>query len=108
VLGAQTEIKSVTGLDPWPWFRFPFGDHNAHTISVVNSAGFVPIGWTVDTLGWMGTSGGITVGTVVDRVLANRRPGEIVLMHGGRRSQPERRPVRQETEALRGLVVSRR
>jgi peptidoglycan/xylan/chitin deacetylase (PgdA/CDA1 family) len=83
VLAAQTEIKSVTGLDPWPWFRFPYGDHNAHTISVVNSAGFVPIGWTVDTLGWMGTSGGISVRTVVDRVLANRRPGEIVLMHGG-------------------------
>src|ERR1022692_2127595 len=83
VLRAQTEIKSVTGLDPWPWFRFPFGDHNAHTISVVNSAGFVPIGWTVDTLGWMGTSGGITVRIVVHRVLANRRPGEIVLMHGG-------------------------
>jgi peptidoglycan/xylan/chitin deacetylase (PgdA/CDA1 family) len=83
VLDAQTEIKSVTGLDPWPWFRFPYGDHNARTISVVNSVGFAPIGWTVDTLGWMGTAGGITVRIVVDRVLANRRPGEIVLMHGG-------------------------
>ncbi|HVB45763.1 MAG TPA: polysaccharide deacetylase family protein [Streptosporangiaceae bacterium] len=83
VRGAQTEITSLTGLDPWPWFRFPFGDHNARTIAAVNSAGFVPIGWTVDTLGWMGTSGGITVRTVVNRVLANRRPGEIVLMHGG-------------------------
>ena len=83
VLGARDEIKSVTGADPWPWFRFPYFDRNDHAIAVVNSVGFVPIGWTVDTLGWMGTSGGITVRTVVNRVLANRRPGEIVLMHGG-------------------------
>jgi peptidoglycan/xylan/chitin deacetylase (PgdA/CDA1 family) len=83
VLRAEAKIISVTGADSWPWFRFPFGDRNAHTISVVNSVGFVPVGWTVDTLGWNGTSGGITVQTVVNRVLANLRPGEIVLMHSG-------------------------
>jgi peptidoglycan/xylan/chitin deacetylase (PgdA/CDA1 family) len=83
VLRAEAKIISVTGADSWPWFRFPFGDRNAHTISVVNSVGFVPIGWTVDTLGWKGTSGGITVQTIVNRVLANLRPGEIVLMHSG-------------------------
>ena len=83
VLGAEQEIKSVTGAGSWPWFRFPFGDRNSHTISVVNSVAFVPIGWTVDTLGWKGTSGGSTVQTVVSRVLANLRPGEIVLMHCG-------------------------
>ena len=66
-----------------PWFRFPYGDYNAHAISVVNSAGFVPVGWTVDTLGWEGTSGGITAQTVLNRVLGSLRPGEIVLMHCG-------------------------
>jgi peptidoglycan/xylan/chitin deacetylase (PgdA/CDA1 family) len=83
VLNAEKEIVSVTGADPWPWFRFPYGDRNAHTISVVNSVGFVAVGWTVDTLGWKGTSGGITTQTVVKRVLANLKPGEIVLMHCG-------------------------
>ena len=83
VLDAEQEIVSVTGADPWPWFRFPYGDVNAHAISVVNSTGFVPVRWTVDTLGWEGTSGGITVQTVVSRVLANLKPGEIVLMHCG-------------------------
>jgi peptidoglycan/xylan/chitin deacetylase (PgdA/CDA1 family) len=83
VLGAERTITTVTGADPWPWFRFPYGDYNAHTISVVNSVGFVPIGWTVDTLGWEGTSGGITVAKVVARVLASLKPGEIVLMHCG-------------------------
>ena len=83
VLGAQQTIKAVTGADPAPWFRFPYGDYNAHTVSVVNSAGFVPVGWTVDTLGWEGTSGGITVAKVVSRVLGSLQPGEIVLMHCG-------------------------
>ena len=54
VLYAQAEIKRVTGVNPWPWFRFPFGLYDAQAISVVNSVGFVPIGWTVDTLGWEG------------------------------------------------------
>jgi peptidoglycan/xylan/chitin deacetylase (PgdA/CDA1 family) len=83
VRDAQRQIISVTGADPWPWFRFPYGDRNAHTISVVNATGFVPVRWTVDTLGWKGTSGGITVRTVVNRVLAGLKPGEIVLMHCG-------------------------
>ncbi len=83
VRDARQQIISATGADPWPWFRFPYGDRNAHTISVVNGTGFVPVRWTVDTLGWEGTSGGITVQTVVNRVLAGLRPGEIVLMHCG-------------------------
>jgi peptidoglycan/xylan/chitin deacetylase (PgdA/CDA1 family) len=83
VLSAQSKIKQVTGADPWPWFRFPFGDLNQHAISAVNSAGFAPVGWTVDTLGWKGTSGGISTQVIVNRVLAGLRPGEIVLMHCG-------------------------
>jgi len=83
VLSAASRITSVTGADPWPWFRFPYGDYNQHAISVVNGTGFVPVGWTVDTLGWKGTSGGITAQTVLNRVLGSLRPGEIVLMHCG-------------------------
>lgn len=83
VRNAQLQIISATGADPWPWFRFPYGDRTAHTISVVNGVGFVPVRWTVDTLGWKGTSGGITAQTVVNRVLDGLRPGEIVLMHCG-------------------------
>jgi len=83
VLSAESRIASVTGADPWPWFRFPYGDYSQHAISVVNGTGFVPVGWTVDTLGWKGTSGGITAQTVLNRVLGSLRPGEIVLMHCG-------------------------
>lgn len=82
-LGAADSIRTVTGVDPAPLFRFPFGDRDAHTISVLNSLGYVPIRWTVDTLGWKGTSGGMSAQAIVDRVVAALTPGEIVLMHVG-------------------------
>ncbi len=83
VLDAAATIRRVTGADPAPWFRFPYGDRNLHTIAVVNAAGYIPIGWTVDTLGWEGTSGGITGDSILARVLGKLVPGEIVLMHVG-------------------------
>ncbi len=82
VLGAERTIRAA-GADPRPLFRFPFGDRNARTIAAVNAAGYVAVRWTVDTLGWEGTSGGQTVASVTDRALAGLRPGEIVLMHIG-------------------------
>jgi peptidoglycan/xylan/chitin deacetylase (PgdA/CDA1 family) len=79
----ETEIRSFTGRDPRPLFRFPYGDRNAHTIAVVNALGYGSIRWTVDTLGWEGKSGGQSTATVLQRVKAAERPGEIVLMHIG-------------------------
>lgn len=83
VLSAAATIERVTGKNPAPLFRFPYGDRNARTIAAVNALGYVPVRWTVDTLGWKGTSGGVTVSTVISRVLAALCPGEIVLMHVG-------------------------
>jgi peptidoglycan/xylan/chitin deacetylase (PgdA/CDA1 family) len=76
-------IRSVTGHDPRPLFRFPYGDRDARVIRIVNSLGYGAIGWTVDTLGWKGRRGGQSVSTVVSRVLNGLRPGAIVLMHVG-------------------------
>jgi peptidoglycan/xylan/chitin deacetylase (PgdA/CDA1 family) len=80
---AQNRIRAVTAQDARPVFRFPFGDRDARTTSIVNSLGYGSIYWTVDTLGWEGTSGGQTTRTVVNRVLATLTPGQIVLMHVG-------------------------
>ena len=83
VTDAQTAITAATGRDPQPLFRFPFGDRDTRTREVVNSLGYISIFWTVDTLGWEGTSGGQTTSSVVRRVMAKLQPGEIVLMHVG-------------------------
>jgi peptidoglycan-N-acetylglucosamine deacetylase len=81
----------------------PVRDYNQHTISVVNSTGFVPLGWTVDTLGWEGTSGGITTQTVLNRVLGSLQPGEIVLMHCG--SNPDDHSIL-DADALPAVIQS--
>lgn len=83
VAGAATQITAADGADPHPLFRFPFGARTAHDIALLNAVGYACVRWTVDTLGWKGTSGGITTQIVVSRVLAGLRPGEIVLMHVG-------------------------
>jgi peptidoglycan/xylan/chitin deacetylase (PgdA/CDA1 family) len=83
VLGGAQQITAVTGAHPAPLFRFPYGDASARTIAIVNRAGYVPVRWTVDTLGWEGTAGHINARVVAARVLAALRPGEIVLMHVG-------------------------
>lgn len=80
---AEQVIRERTGEDPRRFFRFPFGARDAHTVAVVNGLCYVPFRWTVDTLGWKGTSGGMTVAKVVTRVMEGARPGEIVLMHVG-------------------------
>ncbi|MHA7240080.1 polysaccharide deacetylase family protein [Arthrobacter sp. TMS1-12-1] len=82
VLAAEQTILAAGG-DPRPFFRFPFGERDARTITAVNDLGYVAVRWTVDTLGWKGTSGGISTQTVTDRVLDGLQPGEIVLMHIG-------------------------
>jgi peptidoglycan/xylan/chitin deacetylase (PgdA/CDA1 family) len=82
VRGAEQAILAA-GADPTPLFRFPFGERDARTIAAVNDLGYVAVRWTVDTLGWKGTSGGINTQIVADRTLAGLQPGEIVLMHIG-------------------------
>ena len=86
VQGAEQRILAA-GADPRPLFRFPFGDRDERTIAAVNDLGYVAVRWTVDTLGWRGTSGGTSAQEVTDRAMNALRPGEIVLMHLG--SNPE-------------------
>ncbi|MCU1572225.1 MAG: polysaccharide deacetylase family protein [Micrococcaceae bacterium] len=80
---ADASIRAAGGRGSRPWFRFPFGARGPLDIAVVNGAGFVPFRWTVDTLGWQGTSGGRSAISVRDRALAAATPGEIILMHVG-------------------------
>jgi peptidoglycan/xylan/chitin deacetylase (PgdA/CDA1 family) len=79
----EAAIREVTGRNPRPLFRFPFGDRDARRIRVVNGIGYGAIGWTIDTLGWKGRRGGQSTSTVISRVLGGLRPGAIVLMHVG-------------------------
>jgi peptidoglycan/xylan/chitin deacetylase (PgdA/CDA1 family) len=105
VFGAEHDIMTAGGTEPRPFFRFPFGDRNAHDIAVLNTLGYVPIRWTVDTLGWQGTSGGRSAASVTSRVLDALTPGEIVLMHLG--SHPEDHSTL-DADALPTLIAALR
>jgi len=78
----ERAIRSATGRDPRPLFRFPYGDRNARTIAIANRLGYVSVRWSVDTWGWMGV-GRQSVAGVVRRVAAGLEPGAIVLLHVG-------------------------
>ena len=82
IRSAERAIRRLTGRDPRPIFRFPYGERDARTIAIANRLGYVSIRWTVDTLGWTGRSGQ-TVPGAVRRVVGELRPGAIVLMHVG-------------------------
>ena len=98
--GAEQAIRAGGG-DPRPLFRFPFGERDARTIATVNAFGYLPVRWTEDTLGWKGSTGGITAQIVSDRVLARLQPGEIVLMHIG--SNPDDGTTL-DADALPGMI----
>ena len=83
VVDAQAAIAHVTGARTIRLFRFPYGSGDAATLRIVNDLGYTAVGWTVDTLGWEGKAGGQSAASVVDHVLAELQPGEIVLMHVG-------------------------
>ena len=80
---AEESISALTGRPAKPLFRFPYGSRTPLDIRVVNDAGYVPFRWTVDTLGWQGTSAGRSAASVRERVLSTARAGQIVLMHVG-------------------------
>ena len=98
---AERDIHASTGEDPRRFFRFPFGARDERTIGLLNDLCYVPFRWTVDTLGWKGTSDGQSVSTVQQRVLDGAVPGGIVLMHLG--ANPEDGSTL-DADALPGVI----
>ena len=105
VLDAEGTIRRIAGESPRPWFRFPYGAYDTRTLHVVNGLGYAAIGWTVDSLGWQGTSKGGSAAAVVNRVAAARSPGCIVLMHVG--SNPDDHTTF-DADALPGIIAGLR
>ena len=83
IRAGESSILKATGVNPRPYFRFPLGARNAETIEIVNAECYLPIRWTIDTLGWQGTEGGMSAERVYRRVIDGLQPGAIVLMHVG-------------------------
>jgi peptidoglycan/xylan/chitin deacetylase (PgdA/CDA1 family) len=98
---AEAELTSIVGQRTEPLFRFPYGSSNTETLRAVNELGYTAIGWTADTLGWEGTTGGQTAGTIITHALDHLQPGEIILMHVG--SNPNDKTTL-DADSLRAII----
>jgi peptidoglycan/xylan/chitin deacetylase (PgdA/CDA1 family) len=74
----RTLVHEATGIEP-RFFRPPYGATGPAVNRLGRSLGLVPVLWSVDSRDWQlpGTK------AIVRRVLANVRPGSIVLLHDG-------------------------
>lgn len=88
-----------------PFLRSPYGDRNQSTLTTISDAGYINIRWTVDSLGWKGTSGGVSKAAVEQKVIKGAAPGGIVLMHLG--SNPEDK-TQLDSEALPDIIAELR
>jgi peptidoglycan/xylan/chitin deacetylase (PgdA/CDA1 family) len=74
ILGPQASLR--------PYFRFPYGAYDKHSLQVVIDHGYLPVHWTLDTLDGMGQPK--TPAFIVERVMATppeQLRGAIILGH---------------------------
>jgi peptidoglycan/xylan/chitin deacetylase (PgdA/CDA1 family) len=84
---AETAILDVTGRDPRPLFRCPFGAgmEDARVLAAIAAAGYRHVGWDVNVEDWMSGRDAQTIAScLVRRVLERHKAGQtdsIVLLH---------------------------
>jgi peptidoglycan-N-acetylglucosamine deacetylase len=61
------------------YFRAPGGNFTPQVVSIAAGMGMTSISWSVDPQDWRGPG----VQSIITNVLANTRPGSIVLLHDG-------------------------
>jgi len=83
VLSATRAIADITGVDPRPWFRCPFGalDRGTAVLDHLRTLGYRNVGWNVDSRDWASHGPDGVARRVVDGVVQHG-DGSIVLMHG--------------------------
>jgi peptidoglycan-N-acetylglucosamine deacetylase len=78
VVAAEREIRDAAGVAP-RLFRFPYGAASRTARTAVDGYGLHPLFWDVDPQDWTRPS----AATITRRILADVRPGSVVLMHDG-------------------------
>lgn len=83
IRSAELALENTAAAEFRPLLRAPYGDRNTSTLKTVSDNGYINIRWTVDSLGWKGTSDGQSKDTVRDKVLKASSPGAVIMMHLG-------------------------
>ncbi|MEX0625539.1 MAG: polysaccharide deacetylase family protein [Chloroflexota bacterium] len=82
---AAAILKQLSGQQPVPYWRPPYGSVNAAVRDAAASVGYTKtFMWDIDTIDWKPISdGGPTAQQIATKVISNARDGSNVLMHLG-------------------------
>ncbi|MGW0753309.1 polysaccharide deacetylase family protein [Streptomyces sp. NPDC002587] len=80
---ADAAIRTASGAEPLPFFRFPYSATTEDSVADVNGLGYAALEFTADTRGYLGPAGGMTVDEAVERAVDALSPGAIIQMHVG-------------------------
>jgi len=85
LLDADAVFSPLVGTTSVPYWRPPYGAHNATVRAAAAAIGYTKtIMWDIDTIDWKPIAdGGPTAGAIVGKVVDNAATGSIVLMHLG-------------------------
>jgi len=85
LLDADAVFNSLVGKAGVPYWRPPYGAHDARVRAAAAAIGYTKtLMWDIDTIDWKPTvDGGPTAGSMITKVTTNARTGSIVLMHLG-------------------------
>jgi peptidoglycan/xylan/chitin deacetylase (PgdA/CDA1 family)/LysM repeat protein len=82
---AEAILRQLSGQNPQPYWRPPYGSLNGAVISAAASAGYTKtFMWDIDTIDWKPISqGGPTAAQMASKVVTTAEGGSNVLMHLG-------------------------
>ena len=80
---AETVIRQVTGVDPRPWFRCPFGlgRDDAHVLAALQAHGYRHVDWNVSGSDWEDERTSADVYRQITERSLLHGDGAIVLLH---------------------------
>jgi peptidoglycan/xylan/chitin deacetylase (PgdA/CDA1 family) len=80
LLKAENSIINITGVNPKPLFRPPYGSFNSTVLNAAGEIGYTnTIMWSIDTVDWAGAP----AKDMIEKVLNQAQPGAIAIMHTG-------------------------
>ena len=83
VLGAEKVIREITGVNPRPWFRCPwgFGAGDVRVRAMLRATGYRHIGWHIGGRDWEPEREGADVRRAIVKAVLTAPNGAIVLLH---------------------------
>lgn len=91
---ASDLIFQLTGYDT-NIIRMPYGDFNSETISALQSEGYMPVKWSLDSKDW----NGLSAQKITDNVMSKVKSGDIIMFQNNVAATPE---------ALPGIILALR